>query len=79
VRSKSFGDAEQDLKEIARVEGYCVDEIVELVRVNEDTMDMMKVRPLLPTQLHYLCNGHTLSLIIFSCCVITGEPEAKSD
>ena len=33
------------------MEGYSVDELVELVRVNEDTMDMMKVRPLLPTQL----------------------------
>ena len=69
LRSKSFGDAEQNFKEVARVEGYSVDELLELVRVNEDAMDMMKVRSLLPTQLHYLCKGHILSLILlFPLC-----------
>lgn len=43
LRSDSFGDAERELDEVARSEGYSVEEVVELVRVHEDTMDAMKV------------------------------------
>jgi hypothetical protein len=50
LRSNSFGDAERNLDEIARLEGYSVDELVELVRVHEDTMDAMKVSIPFPAQ-----------------------------
>lgn len=58
LRSKSFGDAEQDLEEVARVEGYSVDDIVELMRKNEDTMDMMRVRLLFSHVIPLSLNGH---------------------
>lgn len=37
-----FGDAEQELGEIAQGQGYSIEDIVELVHLNEDTMDMMR-------------------------------------
>eukprot|EP00571_Detonula_confervacea_P000826 CAMPEP_0172328696 /NCGR_PEP_ID=MMETSP1058-20130122/60487_1 /TAXON_ID=83371 /ORGANISM="Detonula confervacea, Strain CCMP 353" /LENGTH=208 /DNA_ID=CAMNT_0013045823 /DNA_START=674 /DNA_END=1300 /DNA_ORIENTATION=- len=40
--SARFGDVEQELQEVARAQGSNVDKIVELVRVNEETMDLMK-------------------------------------
>lgn len=38
-----YGDVEHELQEIAHAQGSNVDEIVELVRINEETMDRMRV------------------------------------
>ena len=38
-----YGDVEQELQELSRPQGYSVDDVVELVRINEETMDMMRV------------------------------------
>lgn len=37
-----FGDIEQELQEVAQAQGSDVDKLVELVRLNEETMDLMK-------------------------------------
>jgi len=38
-----YGDVEQELQELSRPQGYSLDDVVELVRINEETMDMMRV------------------------------------
>lgn len=37
-----FGDVEQELQEVTRAQGSNVDKVIELVRLNEETMDLMK-------------------------------------
>jgi hypothetical protein len=62
----SFDDAERDLDEVARSEGYSVQGVMELVHDYEDTMDAMKVSIPFATQhaTPYLYDSHMRSLII---------------
>ena len=39
-----FSDVEHELKGLAQAQGSSIDRCLELVRINEETMDMMRVR-----------------------------------
>ena len=39
-----FGDVEAELQELARSQGYSIDQLVQLIRENAETMDLMRVR-----------------------------------
>ena len=38
-----FGDVEAELQELARSQGYSIDQLVQLIRENAETMDLMRV------------------------------------
>ena len=40
---QSYGDVERELQEMATEHGTSANELVELVRINEETMEMMRV------------------------------------
>ena len=40
---QSYGEVERELQEMAAEHGTSADELVELVRINEETMEMMRV------------------------------------
>lgn len=67
----SFGDMEQEIHRLAKEQGYSVKEIVELVRRNEETMDLMRVSKACQSVMYctFLKYAHlsVISLSSFTC------------
>lgn len=60
-----FGDVEHELQELAEAQGSTIDRCIELVRINEETMDMMRVSSMPSAILFALVCAHLLTHCFF--------------
>lgn len=60
-----FGDVEHELQELAEAQGSTIDRCIELVRINEETMDMMRVSSMPSAVLLALVCAHLLTHCFF--------------